>query len=349
MKKTLILAAPVLLAACATKQLPPEISYDAEDFGAATLAAEPPRPVEIVTVPEPLPLPGQLMPVPREWEPPVEDTRPPEERVTDANTAAAVEPSTDAYINAIQVYPYTQGALYQLYTSPGNVSNIALQPGEKIVAVSAGDTVRWVIGDTVSGSGTAAQAHVLVKPIAEGLRTNLVIITDRRAYHLELTSTPETYMASVSWHYPRDELLALTRRNIAAEEAADRVIDRGLDIDNLRFRYAISGDNPPWRPVRVFDDTNKVYIQFPARLDQGEAPPLFVVGPDGENQLVNYRVRSRYYIVDRLFAAAELRLGEDPQQVVRITRTDGRPAASNWPRTGDIEVSQHRILNREER
>ena len=328
MKKSLIaLAVPVALAGCVDRQPPPRISYDVDDFDAATLTAEPPLPVEIVTVPEPLPLPGQLMPMPGEWEPPPEDQRDPETRVTDANTAAAVEPTGEGYVNAIQVYPYTEGALYQLYTSPEMVSNIALQAGEEIVAVSAGDTVRWVIGDTVSGSGHAARAHVLVKPIAEGLRTNLVIITDRRAYHLELRSTPETYMASVSWHYPREALLALERRNRDAVEAADRIIDEGLRLEQLRFRYEITGDTPPWRPVRVFDDTHKVYIQFPRRLDQGEAPPLFVVGPDGENQLVNYRVRGNYYIVDRLFAAAELRLGEDPQQVVRISRTDGRNAA----------------------
>ena len=345
MKKIFILTAPILLAACATKQLPPEISYDAEDFGAAALTAEPPRPVEIVTVPEPLPLPGQLMPAPGTRQPPVEDLRAPEDRVTEANEAAAVEPTQDGYINAIQVYPYTEGALYQLYTAPENVSNIALQPGEEIVAVSAGDTVRWVIGDTVSGAGETARAHVLVKPITEGLRTNLIIITDRRAYHLELTSTPETYMASVSWRYPHDELLALQRRNAVAEEAAEGVVDSGLDIENLRFRYAISGDTPPWRPVRVFDDTHKVYIQFPARLDQGEAPPLFVVGPDGENQLVNYRVRGRYYIVDRLFAAAELRLGEDPQQVVRISRTDGRPAISSREQTHALGASDKDVFD----
>ena len=56
-------------------------------------------------------------------------------------------------MNAIQVYPYTEGALYRLYASPGQVSDIALQPGEELVSVSAGDTVRWVVGDTVSGSG----------------------------------------------------------------------------------------------------------------------------------------------------------------------------------------------------
>jgi len=329
-----LLAASAALNACATKNLPPEISFDTGDFNSAIQTVEQPRPVEIVELPKLLPLPGQLKPVPGEKPPREPDNRPPEERVTSANAAAKVEPTKDGYINAIQVYPYTEGALYQLYTAPSQVSDIALQPGEKIVAVSAGDTVRWVIGDIVSGTGDKARAHVLVKPIKEGLKTNLVIITDRRAYHLELTSTNETYMASVSWAYPHDQLIALQRRNAIAEEAAEQIVDRGLQIDNLQFRYVVSGDNPPWRPVRVFDDTNKVYIQFPARLDQGAAPPLFIVGPDGENQLVNYRVRGRYYIVDRLFAAAELRLGKDPQKVVRITRTDGRPAASERRRSG---------------
>ena len=83
--------------------------------------------------------------------------------------------------------------------------------------------------------------------------------------------------------------------------------------------------DPPWRPVQVFDDTRKVYIRFPAGISQGEMPPLFVIGPDGStSELVNYRVRGATMIVDRLFPAAELRLGSDPQQVVHITRTDGQ-------------------------
>jgi len=58
---------------------------------------------------------------------------------------------------------------------------------------------------------------------------------------------------------------------------------------------------------------------------------LFVVGPLGDSELVDYRVSGHYYIVDRLFAAAELRLGEKPQQIVRITRTDGHPAGGRKP------------------
>jgi type IV secretion system protein VirB9 len=314
----------MLLSACTNT--PPEIRYDAGDFAPAVHVAPLSKPVEIVERPQPVPMPGQLKFLSQGDRPRITDDLDPEEQVLEANMAAKIEPTMAGYINAIQVYPFMEGALYQLYTAPGQVSDIALQPGETIVAVSAGDTVRWVIGDTVSGSGSSARAHVLVKPIKEDLVTNLVILTDRRAYHIDLISTYETYMASLSWHYSKDQLIALRRRNAVAEDAADRVVDQGLQLEKLQFRYKVSGDNPPWRPVRVFDDTRKVYLQFPARLDQGEAPPLFVVGTDGEAELVNYRVRGRYYIVDRLFAAAELRLGKDPQQIVRITRI-GPPAA----------------------
>jgi type IV secretion system protein VirB9 len=204
-----------------------------------------------------------------------------------------------------------------------------LQPGEQLTAVSAGDTVRWVIGDTSSGSAEGKRVHVLVKPFAAGLKTNLVIATDRRSYHLQLESSERTSMAALSWTYPQDQLLVLKRQNEQAEAVAP--IATGLALENLRFRYGISGDTPPWRPMRAFDDGSKVYIEFPARIDQGEAPPLFVVGPEGDSQLVNYRVRRNYYIVDRLFAAAELRLGSDPQQVVRISRTDAAPKAGGQP------------------
>ena len=100
-------------------------------------------------------------------------------------------------------------------------------------------------------------------------------------------------------------------------------IDAGLSLEKIRFRYAVSGSNPPWKPLRAFDDGEKVYIQFPPGIAQGELPPLFVIGAQGDGQLVNYRFRSPYYIVDRLFGAAELRLGGDKGDVVRVERTDG--------------------------
>lgn len=319
-----VLMAGILSACAGQPKQPPVIAYDSSDFQAAAVEPEAALPVQIIEKPVPLPLPGQLQPLPPPATGVTPDNRLPTQRVTDANKAATLEPTRGGYLNAMQVYPYTEGALYRLYAAPERVTDIALQPGEALVAVSAGDTVRWIIGNTSSGAGEASRVHVLVKPVAASLTTNLVITTDRRAYHLLLESTPQTAMASLSWTYPQDQLLALQRRN--SQAATAQPVASGLSLENLHFRYAITGENPAWRPQRVFDDGDKVYIEFPDRLDQGEAPPLFVIGAQGEAQLVNYRVRGRHYIVDRLFAAAELRLGGEPQQVVRIERTDGRPS-----------------------
>jgi type IV secretion system protein VirB9 len=157
------------------------------------------------------------------------------------------------------------------------------------------------------------------------LFTNLVINTDRRTYHLELRSDEKTYMASVSWAYAQDQLIALRRQDSAADAAAP--IATSVDINALNFRYRIEGSSAAWRPLRAFDDGRQVFIEFPSGIAQGEMPPLWVIGPDGGADLVNYRVRGNHMIVDRLFAAAELRLGGEHQEKVRIVRTDsGRPS-----------------------
>ena len=179
-------ALTVTLPACSTRLKVPEIPLlDSPIFKAITPAAEPKPIVKYVEVPKPLPLPGQLKPVTKAGGKQKDET-PPKDRVVGANTAARVEPVKDGYINAIQIYPYTKGALYQLYAAVNQVTDIALETGERLVSVSAGDTVRWVVGDTSSGDGKDAQVHILVKPIGADLETNLVITTDRRTYHLEM-------------------------------------------------------------------------------------------------------------------------------------------------------------------
>lgn len=243
-----------------------------------------------------------------------------------ANRSAVREPVRDFFVGAVQFYPWVEGTLYRLYAAPEQVSDIALEPGESLISVAAGDTARWVIGDTSSGTGATRRTHILVKPSAAGLATNLVIATDRRVYHVQLESNPKAAMASISWTYPEDALLAL---KAAATAAPQPPVAADVTVASLDFNYRIEGDNPPWRPLRAFDDGRQVFIEFPATLPQGEAPPLFLRGEGGRAELVNYRLRGHYYVVDRLFAAAELRLGEKRQQVVRIVREAG-----SRPRSG---------------
>jgi P-type conjugative transfer protein TrbG len=329
-----LISAPLLpltgilaLAACAPTYKPPRISYD-NPPQRAVLLPDPPKPVDIIQVPTPLPLPGQLQPAPADRISPAELPNP-AARVAAANAAARMQPTRDDYFNAIQVYPFTDGALYEVYAAPEDITDIALQPGEQLVGpgpVAAGDTVRWIIGDTTSGTGANTQVHILVKPTRPDLTTNLIINTDRRTYHLELRSTAATYMASISWNYPEDQLIAIRQQNTQADQAAP--IATGVDVSALNFRYKIEGDNPPWRPLRAFDDGRQVFIEFPSGIGQGDMPPLFVIGPSGKTtDLVNYRVRGADMIVDTLFAEGELQMGDgSSQQRVRIVRTDGIPA-----------------------
>ncbi|WP_232491759.1 P-type conjugative transfer protein TrbG [Novosphingobium kaempferiae] len=231
---------------------------------------------------------------------------------------APVEPSPSAWVNTRQVYLWSDGAVYRAWVEPGMITDIVLQPGETLIAVAAGDTARWAIGDTASGSGDEKRTHILVKPFSADLATNVVITTDRRTYHLQLTSKVGAGMVALSWNYPLDEMLAVKRAEATAD--AVRPVAAGLGLEQLYFGYAITGDRPAWRPLRAFDDGRQTFIEFPAQIGVDDAPPLFVIGVDGGAELVNYRMRGRFYVVDRIFATAELRLGTKKQQVVRIER-----------------------------
>jgi type IV secretion system protein VirB9 len=145
-----------------------------------------------------------------------------------------------------------------------------------------------------------------------------VIATDRRIYLLALQSTSGQAIAAISWTYPQDQLIAIRAAEAAARAAAP--VAQGIAVDRLNFNYRIEGDRAPWTPLRAFDDGSQTFIEFPPSIGTGEIPPLFVIASSGRAELVNYRLSGRYYVVDRLFSAAELRLGEKHQLVVRIVR-----------------------------
>lgn len=306
-----VLLSATMLAGCASMQKPLEIGYDAH---------VPPMPAAPTIVANPLPQP---LHVPPAWTPARggQAAGTPSARVENANAAARVQPRREGYYNAIQVYPWSEGALYQVYAAVGQITDIALEPGESLTGagpVAAGDTARWIIGDTESGSGLTRRVHVLVKPTRADLSTNLVITTDRRLYMIELHSGERPYMPAVAWAYPAPP--ALQRQTVPTTPIIPA-------FEARNYRYGLTGDTPPWRPVTVYDDGRRVYVEFPRGIVQGEMPPIFVIGSQGETEIVNSRIHQHVLIVDRLFGAAELRLGSgDRQQTVRIVRTDGRPS-----------------------
>lgn len=226
-----------------------------------------------------------------------------------ANRKAIRQPNSGEYINSIMTFDYMPGVLYQIYAAPLSVTDITFQNNEHLVAVGAGDTLRWQVSKTYSGLGANRQEHLLVKPIDECLTNSLVVTTDMRTYHLMLHSTAKTYMASVAWRYPDDDGLL---QNVGeAQSFSDcSCASSQLDLNHLDGNYKIDllqGPRPDWYPRAVFNDGNKTYIQFPQHMQ--EAPTLFIGNDVKTDQLVNYRVQGNYYVVDSLFPLAQLRGG----------------------------------------
>jgi P-type conjugative transfer protein TrbG len=315
-----LLSIPAIVA-CAAKQPPPRF------VRAEPVKEEPPKPA-IVEVAKPVPIPGQLkritpQPATAARRGAVPNKRP-SEIIREANRKATASPAPDGYFNAIATFDYEPGTLYQIYTAPQKLTDIQLQPGEHLVGRPAiGDNIRWVLARGSSATGGTEQEHLYIKPTRPDLDTTLCINTDKRSYILELHSYEDAWLAAVAWRYPQDEIAQLEGTLQRQQQLAQTTTATSISIDKLNFGYglAVLAGRPQWVPSQVFDDAHKTYIRFPVAMLDREAPALFVVSSSGDTQLVNYRVKNDTFVVDRLFDMAELRLGQQSQEVVRIVRT----------------------------
>jgi type IV secretion system protein VirB9 len=212
------------------------------------------------------------------------------------------------------LYSYGAG-LPTVVCAPLRVCMIELQSGEKLVGEPhIGDSVRWNLSPAMYGTGASATPVIVLKPQGPGLDTNLLITTDRRAYYLRLLSKPDDYVARVGFAYPDDDDNERKWQQQLAEQKdqqarSARIAELAPNaVESMFFNYRLKG-NDSILPVRVFDDGRKTYIQISQTAKNREAPVLVVIGPDGKQEMVNYRVKDDMYIVDRLFDKAELILG----------------------------------------
>ena len=224
------------------------------------------------------------------------------------------------------MYSYGAG-LPTVVCAPLRVCMIELQAGEKILGdPHIGDSVRWNISAALFGTRDQTTPIIILKPQSPGLDTNLLITTDRRAYYLRLISKPEDYVARAAFSYPEDDAKKWVQK-LAAEEALAKRQKHEIEVpaamiavEKLNFDYTVRGDGD-LRPVRVFDDGSKTFIQMPPDMQHREAPALLIIASDGKGELTNYRVKDQIYIVDRLFDRANLVLGSGKKaQKVGISR-----------------------------
>jgi type IV secretion system protein VirB9 len=215
--------------------------------------------------------------------------------------------------------------------APLQVCDLALQPGEVVNNVNLGDKVRWNVSPAMSGSPAGQITHLIIKPTDAGLVSSMTIETNRRTYAIKLVSAQHAWMPLIAFNYPDDMQRQWgAYQQTVAWGAAATTLPTGENVANLDFGFRLSGDHPSWRPLRVYTDGAKTYIQFPHAMAFGSAPALVGLDNDGgwfsspSQQMVNYRIAGDRYVVDRVLDRAELVSGVGTGQTrVTITRDGG--------------------------
>lgn len=217
---------------------------------------------------------------------------------------------------------YTFGAtLPSVICAPLHVCDIALEPGEVVNDINAGDPVRWKISPATSGSGEHKTTHVIVKPTDSMLTTNLDIATDRRMYVIKLVSRSNDWMPLVAFAYPDDGQGRWAAYHQAAEQQQQATVrPAGESPSQLDFDFRVSGPYVTWKPVRVYTTGSKTYVQFPTAVSHDDLPALVALGTGDVETLVNYRLVDDRFEVDKLLRHAALIRGVGHhQQRVEIT------------------------------
>jgi P-type conjugative transfer protein TrbG len=253
-----------------------------------------------------------------------------EQRLRAAGRTAGKMPTT----GPDGVVRYLYGAtMPSIVCAPLMVCALELQPGEVVQPpVTLGDSVRWKVMPGMSGDGASRTTLVMIKPTDAGLVTNMVLPTNRRVYSVKLVSTQHQWMPRVAFDYPDDTQNAWGAYQMkAAFGAAASALATGESTANLDFGFRLSGDNPGWKPVRVYTDGLKTFIEFAPAAMHAEAPALVALADDGgwfskpSSQVVNYRQMGNRFVVDSVLSKAALVSGVGGSETrVTITRESSR-------------------------
>jgi type IV secretion system protein VirB9 len=218
------------------------------------------------------------------------------------------------------------------------VCRVELEAGERFrMAPALGDSERWL---TVQDDGGPVPV-VLVKPKTCGIATNLMLLTDRRSYDLDLKAGPcrggdrRERTRVVRFAYPASPVQAAAS---VARINVPTLAERAAAAPNTAYRWRSRGAFP-WAPARVADDGAHVYVALPSAARPGPAPVLYAL-EGGKRTLLNYAVEGDLYVTDRLFDRAALVVGDASLEIEHRApsrrRALGRPALAVLSAVGGL-------------
>lgn len=221
--------------------------------------------------------------------------------------------STDGTSHASKItYEFKPDSLFEIHTKRGYIVDLKLKPGETITYIGAGDTTRWLIDQSM----VAGVTHVYIKPMEEGIMTNMVINTSSHSYRL-LVDEGNGFTPIIEFSFPKEDMeKALLSKPVLSKDqqqfqdiyttkeiTGQRILKKLNKAYEIKKHGSFSEDI---LPSEIFDDGIRTYYKMP-KSNKYDLPTLYLVEDDGKLSLVNYRVRGEYFIADRVFEKARLK------------------------------------------
>ena len=211
------------------------------------------------------------------------------------------------------IYDYTDNSIYEIYARKNYLTTLRLQEGEKIQFFAGGDTERWAIEESQGGKGN--RPVVFIKPSIEeeedDMLTNIIIVTDKHMYFLNIQLSEEKYNPLVEWRYPNE-----TKIIREAQERNTTVIGTD-DLTKLNYGYNWNR-NSVLSPMQVFDNGEHTFIVLKDRTK--EMPAIYVKGVDGQISFVTPKINGKYITIDRVTEEITLEIGKQKLKIRNIKK-----------------------------
>lgn len=229
--------------------------------------------------------------------------------VVASQKAALVKPEN--YSMGTFWYQYNENLVYEIYAQPYHLTDIILEAGEVVIGVpklSEDESVWELTADVGKDASTGLDVqHLYIKPAYSKLDSTLIVVTDRRVYHLRLKSFSNTHMAMVRFSYPQQNRWIENKSQTQGRSIENNYIHI-TNPENISLDYKIKYSvfkTPEFLPKVVYDDGQMTYIQVDTSVLQKKLPLIF----NEKNEIVNYSVEKNVFILPRLINKITLRLG----------------------------------------
>ena len=220
---------------------------------------------------------------------------------------ALATPSKSKLDGRIQYVNYSEHNVTKIKAVNGFITTITFAPGEAVSNYGSAYSTAWEFA--------AADNHFFLKPKDKEATTNIIIVTNRHIYSIDVQLVDDEKSATYQlvYKYPEDEAKlkerkANTKKLTDELERTDPNVAEDRPVGNYQYTMNFGKDegSRDLAPALVYDNGQFTYFRFNSQKD---VPAIYRVSADGES-LVNSHVEKGVLVVHGVYKEYRLRAGK---------------------------------------